>query len=235
MKKLILLILLTRSLLGQDLFGTKIYINPGHGGLDPANDRFVSQTGFWESVSNLDKGLALRNILLQLNTTVYMSRVANADADDLPLSQIVADCNAKNVDFFHSIHSNGFNGQSNYTLLLFQGRDNAPTYPGSLTMANYVVDEIYKANRTTAKYSRGDFDFYGTGQAYLGVFKNLNVPGTLSEGSFHDYIPESWRLMNSFYKKHEAWAIARGFLKYFTQPGFQTGTVAGLVRDQNKS
>ncbi|MFA6979436.1 MAG: Ig-like domain-containing protein [Ignavibacteriaceae bacterium] len=235
MKKLILLFLLTRSLLGQDLSGTKIYINPGHGGLDPANDRFVSQTGFWESVSNLDKGLALRNILWQLNTTIYMSRVANADADDLPLSQIVADANSKNVDYFHSIHSNGFDGKSNYTLLLFQGKDNAPTYPGSLTMANYVVDEIYKTNRTTAKYSRGDFDFYGTGQAYLGVFKNLNVPGTLSEGSFHDYIPESWRLMNAAYKKHEAWAIARGFLKYFAKPGFSTGIIAGLARDMYKT
>ncbi|MDP3150170.1 MAG: Ig-like domain-containing protein [Ignavibacteria bacterium] len=235
MKKLILLILLTRSLLGQDLFGTKIYINPGHGGLDPANDRFVSQTGFWESVSNLDKGLALRNILLQLNTTVYMSRVANADADDLPLSQIVADCNAKNVDFFHSIHSNGFNGQSNYTLILYQGTDTAPTYSGSLTMGGYLSDEIYKANRTTAKYNRGDMSFYNSPTPYLGVFRNLNVPGTLSEGSFHDYIPESWRLMNSSYKKHEAWAIARGFLKYFAQPGFSTGIIAGLARDMYKT
>ncbi len=235
MKKLILLILLTRSLLGQDLFGTKIYINPGHGGLDPANDRFVSQTGFWESVSNLDKGLALRSILAQLNATIYMSRTTNTDASDLPLSQIVADCNSKNVDYFHAIHSNGYDGKSNYTLLLFQGRDNAPTYPQSLTMANYVVDEIYKANRTTAKYSRGDFDFYGTGQAYLGVFKNLSVPGTLSEGEFHDYIPESWRLMNSSYKKHEAFAIARGFLKYFGQPGFSTGIIAGLARDMYKT
>ncbi len=234
MKKLILLFLLTRSLLGQDLSGTKIYINPGHGGHD-SDDRFISATGFWESEGNLDKGIALRSILQKLNATVYISRVANTSADDLPLNQIVADCNAKNVDYFHSIHSNGFNGQSNYTLLLFQGKDYTPTYPGSLTMANYVVDEIYKANRTTAKYSRGDFDFYGTGQPYLGVFKNLNVPGTLSEGSFHDYIPESWRLMNASYKKHEAWAIARGFLKYFNQPGFSTGIIAGLARDINKT
>ena len=235
MKKLILFLLLARAVFGQDLFGTKIYINPGHGGLDPANDRYIQQTGFWESVSNLAKGLALRDILKQINATVYMSRVANADADDLPLSQIVADANSKNVDFFHAIHSNGYLGQSNYTLLLFQGKDNAPTYAGALTMGSYLSDEIYKANRTTAKYNRGDFDFYGTGQAYLGVFKGLNVPGTLSEGSFHDYIPESWRLMNSSYKKHEAWAIARGFLKYFTQPGFSTGIIAGLARDMYKT
>ena len=234
MKKLLFLILISRAVFAQDLFGTKIYLNPGHGGFD-SNDRNIPETGFWESTSNLDKGLALRNILQQINATVYMSRVANTSADDLPLSQIVSDANSKNVDFFHAIHSNAFNGQSNYTLLLFQGKDNAPTYPDALTMANFVSNEIYNANRTTAKYSRGDFDFYGTGQAYLGVFKNLNVPGTLSEGSFHDYLPESWRLMNSSYKKHEAWAIARGFLKYFLRPGFQTGIIAGLVRDMNKT
>jgi len=237
MKKLLFFVLLTRALLAQDLFGTKIYINPGHGGFD-SNDRNIPETGFWESTSNLDKGLALRNILQQINATVYMSRVANTSADDLPLSQIVSDANSKNVDFFHAIHSNGYNGQSNYTLLLFQGKDNAPTYTGALTMGSYLSDEIYKANRTTAKYNRGDIDFYAPasgGQPYLGVFKGLNVPGTLSEGSFHDYIPESWRLMNLSYKKHEAWAIARGFLKYFSQPGFPTGTVAGLVRDLNKT
>jgi len=235
MTKLLFFLLFARTILAQDLFGTKIYINPGHGGLDASNDRNIPATGFWESVSNLEKGLALRSILQGINATVYMSRVTNTDANDLPLSQIVADCNAKNVDYFHAIHSNGYNGQSNYTLLLFQGKDAAPTYANALTMGSYLSDEIFKANRTTAKYNRGDFDFYGTGQAYLGVFKSLNVPGTLSEGSFHDYIPESWRLMNAAYKKHEAWAIARGFLKYFTQPGFSTGIIAGLARDLYKT
>jgi len=233
-KNIFLLLLFAKALAAQDLSGTKIYLNPGHGGYD-SNDRNIPETGFWESVSNLDKGLALRKILEGIHATVYMSRTANTSADDLPLSQIVSDCNAKNVDYFHSIHSNAFNAQSNYTLLLFQGKDNAPTYPDALTMGSYITDEIYKANRTTAKYNRGDFDFYGTGQAYLGVFKNLNVPGTLSEGSFHDYFPESWRLMNGSYKKHEAWAIARAFLRYFLNPGFPTGIVAGLVRDPNKT
>jgi hypothetical protein len=99
-------------------------------------------------------------------------------------------------------------------------------------MANFLADEILKSNRTTRKMVAGDFDFYGTGQAYLGVFKGLNMPGTLSEGSFHDYIPESWRLKNSSYLKHEAWAIARSFLLYYSKPGFSNGIVAGILRDE---
>lgn len=239
MKKIILLIGLSllslSSLDAQSLAGYKICINPGHGGHD-SNDREIpldNGVTFWESEGNLSKGLYLKAMLENLGATVFMSRVANTSADDLPLSQIVTIANSNNVDYFHSIHSNatGTATKSNYTLILFQGKTSVPTYPGSLTMANIVGDQINKANRTTRLMVAGDFDFYGTGQAYLGVFKGLNMPGTLSEGSFHDYTPETWRLKNESYLKHEAWAIARSFLKYFNGGDFKEGIVAGIVRD----
>ena len=239
MKKIILLIglalLSLSSLQAQSLAGYKICINPGHGGHD-SNDREIplgNGITFWESEGNLAKGLYLKTMLENLGATVTMSRVANTTADDLPLSQIVAIANTNNVDYFHSIHSNatGTSTKANYTLILFQGKTTVPTYPGSLTMANIVGDRIYKANRTSRLMIAGDFDFYGTGQAYLGVFKGLNMPGTLSEGSFHDYTPESWRLKSESYLKHEAWAIARSFLKYFNGGDFKEGIVAGIVRD----
>ena len=240
MKRIILLIAVIvfsfTSLSAQSLAGYKICINPGHGGHD-SNDREIPLAPgitFWESEGNLTKGLYLKTMLESLGATVFMSRTTNNTADDLPLSQIVAIANTNNVDYFHSIHSNatGTATKANYTLILFQGRTNAPTYAGSLTMANYASDEIFKANRTTRKMIAGDFDFYGTGQAYLGVFKGLNMPGTLSEGSFHDYTPESWRLKNDSYLKHEAWAIARSFLQYFNGGVFKNGIAAGIVRDE---
>jgi len=218
----------------QDFTGIRICINPGHGGHD-SNDRYIAATGFWESDGNLDKGLYLKHILEGFNADIVMTRETNTTADDLPLSQIVAIANSNDVDYFHAIHSNAYNAQSNYTLLLFQGGDNTPTYPGALTMGNYIANEIYKAHRTTAKYVRGDFDFYGTGQPYLGVFKGLNMPGTLSEGSFHDYVPESWRLRDMAYKKHEAWAIAKAFITYFNLTPINTGLIAGIVRDPEQT
>ena len=216
----------------QSLAGYKICINPGHGGHD-SDDRFIPDTGFWESEGNLAKGLYLKTMLENLGATVFITRTANNTSDDLPLSQIVAFANSNNVDYFHSIHSNatGTSTKSNYTLILFQGKTTVPTYPGSLTMANILVDNINKTDRTTSKMVAGDFDFYGTGQAYLGVFKGLGMPGTLSEGSFHDYIPESWRLKNENYLKHEAWGIARSFLQYFKGGTFKEGIIAGIVRD----
>ncbi|MCB9207452.1 MAG: N-acetylmuramoyl-L-alanine amidase [Ignavibacteriales bacterium] len=191
----------------------RIYINPGHGGHD-SNDRYIAATGFWESEGNLGKGLHLRDILDSMNAITKMSRTTNNTNDDLGLSVIAADANNFDADYMHSIHSNAYNGQSNYTLILFQGKDNAPTYPEAKVMGGYLADEIFKAHRTSTKYNRGDADFYGTGQPYLGVFKGLTMPGTLSEGSFHDYIPESFRLKNDAYLDHEAWAITKAFIKY---------------------
>ena len=75
-----------------------------------------------------------------------MSRTQNRTSDDLPLSTIVADANNYDADYFHSIHSNAFNGTSNYTLILFQGGDNSPTYPESKVMGDLLANEIFKAH-----------------------------------------------------------------------------------------
>ena len=69
MKKIFLLlsILLAFTVQAKDLSGLKIYVNPGHGGYD-SDDRNVDvypyaqgdTLGFWESSSNLHKGLMLQ-------------------------------------------------------------------------------------------------------------------------------------------------------------------------------
>ena len=228
------LLLLSGLVFAQDFEGTKIYINPGHGGNDPANDRFIPETGFWESESNLTKGLYLRGLLERLNAQVFMSRTQNRDQDDLPLSQISADANANNVDLFESIHSNGFNATANYSLLLYKEVSGQPADPQSKILGDIMVDEIYRVHRTTGKYNRGDYSFLGFN---LGVLRNLNyniMRGVLSEGSFHDYLPESWRLMNMDYRQHESIAILRSFLKFYNMDGLPHGIVAGLIRAKDK-
>ncbi len=223
-------ILLVGNLFAQDFNNLRIYINPGHGGHD-SNDRYIPETGFWESEGNLAKGLYLRDLLVSFNANVRMSRVTNNSSDDLPLSQISEDANNFDADFFHSIHSNAFNGQTNYTLLLYKEVNGAPAFPEAKQMCDIMADKIYKAHRTTTKYTRGDYSFLGFN---LGVLRNLNMPGTLSEGSFHDYIPESWRLRNEAYLKHEAWAIAKAFIDYFGLQTLQVGEIAGILRDHDK-
>src|SRR5690606_22231519 len=90
---------------GQNLEGVKIYVNPGHGGFN-SDDRNVpvppfalgDTAGFWESKSNLVKGLHLRSLLESAGAEVIMSRTQNRTEDDRPLSAIAEEANANQVD-----------------------------------------------------------------------------------------------------------------------------------------
>ena len=110
----------------------KIYINPGHGGYD-SDDRqmnlypiFIQSTlnsdagytreqTFFESTSNLDKGMRLDTMLRELGFQTKMSRTQNRTEDDRSLSGISAEASDWKADFMLSIHSNAGN-PSNYIL-----------------------------------------------------------------------------------------------------------------------
>ena len=215
--------------------GISICINPGHGGHD-SDDRFIEETGYWESEGNLTKGLYLRDILENCGATIIMTRVTNFTSDDLPLSQICQIANDNDVDYFQSIHSNAFNGSLNYPLILYRGYDNNPVFPDAKIMSQHIWNEFITNSNLVWNYGfaniRGDWDFYPQwGTQGLGVLRNLNMPGALSEGSFHDYYPESWRLQNLDYRKYEARNLASAFLTFYEEPDFETGMITGVVRD----
>ena len=228
-----------------DFTDVKIYLNPGHGGYDP-NDRNVltipfemgDTLGYYESKSNLIKGLELRNMLQANGATVYMSRTQNRSEDDRVLSQVAEEANANGVDAFLSIHSNAFNASSNYLLLIFHGRDNSPKIPESLPQAKAAWPRL--ANNplttwtayTTSTNIRGDSTFYGT--YGLGVLTPLTVPGFLSEGSFHDYKPETHRLLNPDYCKLEAERFYKYYCDYFQADLPATGTISGWVKGKDQ-
>ncbi|MBZ0182160.1 MAG: Ig-like domain-containing protein [Melioribacteraceae bacterium] len=226
-QKIIILLVITISLNAQSLADIKICIDPGHGG-HSSDDRFIPATGFWESDANWEKANLLKPMLTDLGATVIITRSGNEDSDDLGLSVRAQIANQNNVDIFHSIHSNGHKGESNYTLMLYKGTDSSPVFPQAKTMGSIMMNDIWEHHRTTNKHNRGDQSFLGF---YLGVLNPLTMPGVLSEGSFHDYIPESWRLMSSLYRAHEAKAITKSFLEYFSGGNFTTGQIAGIVRD----
>jgi hypothetical protein len=226
----------------QNLEGLKIYINPGHGGFN-SDDRNVpvapfalgDTAGFWESKSNLVKGLHLRNLLEAAGAQVIMSRTQNRTEDDRPLSAIAEEANANQVDFMLSIHSNAFNGVTNYVLQLFHGWDDDPILPESLDLANLFGDNLYSNQTTHWTYSnpviRGDKSFAPENWNGYGVLRPLTVPGLISEGSFHDYTPETYRLLNREYKQMEAWHFYKAFLGYFDGGKDPNGKIAGFVKD----
>ena len=239
-----------------DLTGVKIYINPGHGGYD-SNDRSVwtipvpevwkNPEGYWESKSNLVKGLALKEMLEAAGATVIISRTDNtsgirdgeqfAGGGDRDLSEIAEEANANNVDHFLSIHSNSLNTTTNYLLLLYHGYNDQPTVAQSLPMAQssgpIQINNPLTVWTSPTPMLRGDFTFYGDNLG-LGVLRPLTVPGFLSEGSFHDYPPETHRLMNNDFCKLEAIRFFQHFHNYFKRDMPATGTIAGFVKSGNE-
>lgn len=209
-------------------------VNPGHGGND-SDDRGMPN-GFWESESNLTKGLWLRDLLEERGAEVIMSRVLNRTEDDLPLSTIVAIANQNNVDLFISIHSNAGNQSSNFPLTIFNGKSEEPAIPAAKEWARILWEQLITNEATywttTAPRYIGDLTLNpGFTQGY-GVLYNLEVPGIISEGSFHDYRPEMDRLLNLDYRQQESWNMLYAMITYFELPGTEThGHIAGLIRD----
>ena len=243
----------------------KIYINPGHGGYD-SDDRlmylypiFVGSTvqsgytreqSFWESTSNLDKGLRLDTMLRALGFQTKMSRITNTTADDRSLSGISAEASNWNADFMLSIHSNAGN-PSNYVLQLHSGI--TPGDPYGLNgypekVPEWVCNEARKITTLMGQnqysnqvscWSRepniaGDKTFARTIMGWsngYGVMRNLKVPGTISEGMMHDYLPETYRLMNIDYKRQESFQFAKTFYTYFCNGELPYGAIGGRIHD----
>ena len=221
-----------------------VYINPGHGG-HTSNDRNVviypfvqgDTAGYWESNSNLKKGFALRNCLKAKGYTTSISRVRNDESDDLALSTIVALSNQSGADIFYSIHSNatGVPARRNHILGLYRGPTGSPVVANSdvLTLKLMQRLQVNQAAVWTSNYQiAGDFTFYPDwNNAGLGVLRGNNAVSMLSEGSFHDYIPETYRLMNDNYCWMEGWNFSLGADDYFGYSFFDKGCVAGNIRD----
>jgi N-acetylmuramoyl-L-alanine amidase len=256
---LIVAALLASSAFSQrtDLAGLKFCIDPGHGGYNEADDRHVVPdpgTDFWESESNFRKALLLDTLLRERGATVLLTRYTNdyPGNDEPSLTARVAFANANNVDWFHSIHSNAVgNGlQSgtaiNYTLMLVREKRSStdpaastgngmgvPERAESWTVAGVMSPAIRTRLRTNSNMTYLDWTFYGgtNGGYSLGVLRGLLMPGELSEGSMHDYAPETRRLMNNSYRKMEAYALRNSFLQFFGVPADTMGIIAGIQNE----
>ena len=243
----------------------KIYINPGHGGYD-SNDRlmylypifdgtnvregYTREQSFWESTSNLDKGMRLDTLLRDLGFKTAMSRITNTTADDRSLSGISAEASTWNADFMLSIHSNAGN-PSNYILHLHSGITPGDPY-GLNGYPEKVPEEVCNEARAITtlmgqhQYSNqvscwsrepniaGDKTFARTIMGWsngYGVMRNLKVPGTISEGMMHDYLPETYRLVNIDYKRQESFQFAKTFYEYFCKGELPYGAIGGKLHD----
>lgn len=229
---LLIFAILLISAYPQNFTGKKFALDPGHG--SPRTATCEPETKRFEAYVNHIVMPYLKQLLQRDGATVFSTR---GDFDSLgacfSLSEREAVANNNNVDFFHSIHHNAFNGTSNYSLVLFEQLNNTvcpngnPQWPNQAdSMSLIMAAELFAGIYTTTGYGRGDYCFLGYN---LGVLNDLAMPGVLSEGSFFDNIPEATRLANLAYLRTEAEAQYLSYLKYFKKPLPSHGSLVGIV------
>ncbi len=269
MKKLALLLL---ALISLSLFATnrRVYINPGHGSWcancrpmptipypNLSSTGMPDTLGFYESNTNLWKGLYLRDKLQETGGyTVFMSRTANGPAGSTStannkynrsLSEICEEVEANNIDYFISIHSNAATEgtNTNSPIILYRGTDSSEKVTGSKARANDSWDRLKEINTsgfeyytayTNSRNVRGDISFYGSSSSYgyLGALKH-SAPGFLSEGYFHTYQPARHRALNPDWCCQEGLCYFRGIVDYFGTTKDDKGYIMGAVRTKEKS
>lgn len=231
------------SSFAQALSGLSLCIDPGHG----SGNRNQGPTGLREADINMTISLFLKQFLKSANIdTVLLTRVD--DSTNPSLSQREAIANNFGTDWFHSVHHNAFNGRSRFTLVLLEeertstnpcpdGRRRGtgqPEWPGqSDVMSQFMANAIFKALRTSSTRVSLDWTFYGgcNGGFSLGVLNNLQMPGELSEGTFHDHAVEERKLRNPDFLKLEARALYMAILDFYDAGKMPTGALSGIVSD----
>ncbi len=226
-----LLLISINNLYGQSLQGKRIALDPGHG--SPHGTTCEPETKRFETYVNHIVVPYLKQYLQNDGAIVITTR---ADYDSLgpcmTLSERVAIANNNNAHFFNSVHHNAFDGNANYSLVLYRqlNTNNCPNgnpqTPEAYQMSFIMAPRLHEALYTTSGIVRGDLCFLGFN---LGVLRNLTMPGTLSEASFFDNVVERRRLSNLDYLRTEAEALYHSFLEFYNAPFPSHGSLVGVV------
>lgn len=193
------------------LSGKIIYLDPGHGGVDPgAGDEEPFEKDIALSVS-----LKLRDYLQQQGALVIMTRETDVDLADKGLKgyskRKVQDLkrrldliNESEADFFATIHLNAipssrWKGSQTFYSTNFKENKRA---------AKLVQDELRRNLENTDREAKAANSIY--------LLKHTNKPGVLVEIGFLSNPEEAANLRQEDYQEKVAGSIYEGILRYFT-------------------
>ncbi|HPC23401.1 MAG TPA: N-acetylmuramoyl-L-alanine amidase [Phycisphaerae bacterium] len=192
------------------LAGVRICLDPGHGGDAHKRGYKRGPTGVREAEVDLRVAQYLRELLLRAGAEVRLTREGDCDVG---LSERAAIANEWPADLFISLHHNANDDpQVNCTTVWYHaGVDHRPA---SLDLARYLCFSLQDglAHPQIADVPlRSDQLMYDIGFA---VLRETNMPGALTESSYHTNPAEEQRLRDPEYNLREAWALFLGLAKY---------------------
>ena len=188
------------------LLGKVIYLDPGHGGLDPG----AMYKNIKEKNINLQISKNLEKRLTKLGAIVYLTRY---DDYDLPVNNTInrkrSDLsrrgniiNKSDCDLFLSIHLNAENTG------IWKG---AQTFYNTNNKENKKIAELlqqqFKEDLNSKRKAKNKNDLY--------LQKRINRPGVLIEVGFLSNASERYLLKQEKYQDKVTLSIANALLKYF--------------------
>lgn len=210
MKKLFALVLLILNISiisyvkgeNLDLIGKVIYIDPGHGGIDPG----ATYKDIYEKDINLSIALKLKKELENNGAIVYLTRYDDIDLSistnnhkKSDLNNRVRAINNSTADLFISIHLNSY-GTSWHGVQIFYDDNNS---------TNEVLASIMDKN---IKNLNGNRTYKKKNNLYL--LKNIKIPGILVEVGFLSNENERYLLTNSKYQEKVSKSLCNGIKEY---------------------
>ena len=198
----------TASTNNLELLGKVIYLDPGHGGLDPG----AIYNDIEEEDINLEIAKKLRNVLEEEGAIVYLTREGDYD---LAVNNAV---NRKRSDL--SRRGNIINrSMCDLYLSIHLNADTSTTWKG----AQVFYDDINSKNEKIAEIIqqvlkedlKTNREYKKTNEMYL--HKRVTRPGVLIEVGFITNPNERYLLKTGEYQTKVANSITRGIKKYFKE------------------
>ena len=183
-----------------------IYIDPGHGGLDPGS--IYKDT--YEKDINLKICLKLKKNLETMGATVYLTRYDDYDLSTpntgsrkkSDLNNRVRLMNDSNADMYISIHLNATNSKKWYGAQVFYDDVN----PENKKIAQIMQEELknnLNTNREIDEISK------------MLLNRKVTIPGVLIEVGFLSNDNERYLLKKDDYQEKVSKIIVNGILKYY--------------------
>lgn len=187
------------------LLGHIIYIDPGHGGLDPG----AIYMNIKEAPINLEISEKLEEALTKKGAIVYMTRYGDYDLS-LPnasnhkrsdLNQRIKLINESNCSLFLSIHLNADISESWYGAQVFYDDINSE----NAILAEFLQNEFSKSLKSKRKIKEIS-DLY--------LYRKVERPGVLVEVGFLSNANERYLLRQDSYQQKLVDTIVTGVINY---------------------
>lgn len=183
-----------------------IYVDPGHGGIDPG----TIYKDIYEKDINLDICLKLKKELENIGATVYLTRYGDYDLSTpntstrkkSDLNNRVRLINDSKSDMYISIHLNATSSKTWHGAQVFYDDVNEE----NKKIATIMQEEL-KNNLNTTR----EIDEIST----MLLNRKVNVPGVLIEVGFLSNDNERYLLKQDSYQEKISKTIVNGIIKYF--------------------